>query len=179
MRGAMGAFAAQGADGKPVIYLNADWLKMGPDSTTIDRVLVEEIGHSLDVALNGKGDTPGDEGDAFATRLLGDTAADNARLAADDHATLNIDGVDVGVEEASITFKAAYQGTPSAWSLQASSITLTGQLDATAGTIKFISADPSAPYFAGNNVAGTLVYMDSGQRGAYDQWRHQPPVQDR
>lgn len=161
LRGAMGAFATQSENGTPVIYLNADWLAMGPSSEQVSRVLVEEIGHSFDAAINGSRDTAGDEGDAFAILLLGANFKDSQRLGLDDHATLIIDGVNVTVEEASATFKAVYQGTPSAWSLQASSLTLTGKLDAVANTIKFISADPTAPLFAGNNVAGTLVYTDS------------------
>jgi len=161
MAGAMGAFAAQGEKGTAVIYLNADWLQMGPNAAAIERVLVEEIGHSLDAVLNGSNDTAGDEGDAFAIQLLGTDAAGSARVGANDRAVLSIDGVQVQVEEASVTFKAAYQGTPSAWSLQASSITLTSQLAAASGNIKFISADPSALYYAGNNVAGNLTYTDN------------------
>ena len=117
LRGALGAFAAQGENGTPVIYLNADWLQMGPDTATIARVLAEEIGHSFDAVLN-RNDTPGDEGDAFATQLFGGNPTDSQRLADSDQAILTIDGTPVSVEEASVTFKAVYQGTPSAWSLQ-------------------------------------------------------------
>lgn len=161
LQGAMAAFSASGTEGTAVIYLNADWLGMQPDTDTLARVLVEEIGHSFDAVLNGPSDTLGDEGDGFAIAVLGGNEFDLQRLSVDDHATLAIDGLQVEVEESSVTFSAIYEGTPSAWSLQASSLTLTDQIDAVAGTIKFISADPAALYFDGNNIAGTLIYVDS------------------
>jgi hypothetical protein len=114
LEGALAAFSASGSNGVATIYLNSDWLALGPTSETVSRVLVEEIGHSLDAAINGQADTAGDEGDAFASRLLGSTTADSQRLTQDDHAVLTLDGKSVAVEEASATFKALYQGTPSA-----------------------------------------------------------------
>ncbi|MGZ5070796.1 MAG: VCBS domain-containing protein, partial [Methylobacter sp.] len=79
---------------------------------------------------------------------------------------IDANSIDLGAtgwdgELATASFKAIYQGTPSAASLQASNITLSSKLDANASSIKFISADPSTTYFSGNNVAGKLVYTDS------------------
>ena len=79
---------------------------------------------------------------------------------------LDVKTIDFGTtgwdgEMASAPFKAVYQGTPSAWSVQAQNLTLTSQLNATAGSINFISTNPSDPLFSGNNVAGTLYYKDN------------------
>jgi hypothetical protein len=62
--GAQGAYAA--STGK--IYLNADWL-LTADQAWIQRVLTEELGHSLDTQLNLM-DTPGDEGEAVSELLM-------------------------------------------------------------------------------------------------------------
>lgn len=161
MIGAMGAFAETGTNGRPVIYINSDWLALAPDSQFISRVLAEEFGHSLDFALNGTQDTVGDEGFKFALELFGSDGIDTSRMNEDDHETLKVRGVDVSVEEASVTFAGAYQGTPSAWSLEASSIKLTSKINANSSDIKFISSDPTAQYFSGNNVAGSLVYINA------------------
>ncbi|NBR07031.1 MAG: hypothetical protein EBT92_14880 [Planctomycetes bacterium] len=161
MAGAMGAFAGVGYNGKPVIYINADWLSLNPDSTFVSRVLAEEFGHSLDFSLNSTQDTAGDEGFKFALELFGIEGIDTSRLEADDHETLRVHGAEILVEEASVTFQAAYMGTPSAWSLEASSIKLTSKVNAILNGIKFISGDPNAQYFSGNNVAGSLVYSNS------------------
>lgn len=161
MIGAMGAYAETGTNGKSVIYINSDWLALAPDSQFISRVLSEEFGHSLDFALNGTKDTVGDEGFKFALELFGSDGIDTSRLNENDHETLKVHGIDVSVEEASVTFAGAYQGTPSAWSLEASSIKLTSKINANSSDIKFISSDPTAQYFSGNNVAGSLVYINA------------------
>lgn len=77
MQGALGAFAAQGPLGTPVIYLNQDWMTRVADTPEVVRVLVEELGHSIDHALNPDGDTAGDEGQRFASAILPDLAAES------------------------------------------------------------------------------------------------------
>jgi hypothetical protein len=63
--GAQGAYA----DSTDTIYLNADWLLTATEEQ-IQKVLTEELGHSLDDQLN-LGDTKGDEGELFSAILLG------------------------------------------------------------------------------------------------------------
>ncbi|HYD82106.1 MAG TPA: Ig-like domain-containing protein, partial [Paucimonas sp.] len=160
--GVFAAFAARGPDGTPAIFVNRDWLAAQPSAAAVNRILLEEIGHSLDAALNGNRDTRGDEGEAFAAAVLGlePGAADRLRIAGeDDRSTILIDGRAYEVEEAAITFSGAYQGTPSSWSQEANQI---ANVAALAGSkFKFTSADPGTPYFSGNNVAGTLSYVDA------------------
>ncbi len=168
--GVFGAFAANGPDGQPTIFINGDWLAGNPSQDAVNRVLTEEFGHALDHALNGNRDTAGDEGEAFASTVSGFELSDADRLriaSEDDHSTIYIDGRAYEVEEAAITFSGVYQGTPSSWSQEANQI---GNVVAIDGTkFKFTSADPNAPYFSGNNVSGTLTYVDSnGQTKSVD-----------
>lgn len=70
LNGVWGAFAQQGPDGQPVIYLNAEWLaSAGTSAQDVSRVLAEEWGHFLDTQLNGSVDTQGDEGEAFSAAV--------------------------------------------------------------------------------------------------------------
>jgi hypothetical protein len=69
LQGALGAFAAQGPQGTPVIYLNAQYVQSSTAEAT-NAVLLEELGHAIDHALNGDVDSPGDEGHAFASLVL-------------------------------------------------------------------------------------------------------------
>ncbi|MFI3157998.1 MAG: VCBS domain-containing protein, partial [Methylococcaceae bacterium] len=160
--GVLGAFAAQGPNGAPTIFINKDWLSTNPTTETVSRILIEEFGHSLDSKLNGKIDTTGDEGEAFASAVMNFdlSDADRTRIASeDDHSTIYLDGQAYEVEDAAITFTKVYQGTPSSWSQEAQNITTNAS--AVVGTnFKFVSADPGTLYFSGNNVSGNLVYTD-------------------
>lgn len=62
--GAQGAYA----DSTDTIYLNADWLLTATEEQ-IQKVLTEELGHSLDDQLNLV-DTKGDEGEYFSYQLF-------------------------------------------------------------------------------------------------------------
>lgn len=70
MGGARGGYAHTAPDGRERIYLNSGWLQTA-SSQQILAVLVEEVGHAIDRRLNQERDTPGDEGEIFAARLLG------------------------------------------------------------------------------------------------------------
>jgi multidrug resistance efflux pump len=100
--GALGAYAQEGAGGRPVIYLNADWLAdSATTSADVTRVLVEEIGHRIDHAINGDRDTAGDEGDAFAAEIFGTGHSIRSEAATlSDHRLLTIDGREIPVETA-------------------------------------------------------------------------------
>jgi len=163
LQGAMGSFAAHGPDGRPVIYLNADWAGHA-DAPALTRVLVEEFGHRIDAAVNGARDSAGDEGEAFAASVLHFDLSDGerARIAAeDDHATLLIDGHAVEVEQAAITFNQVFKVTPTSPSVQANGFTT--DASALAGSnFRFSSGNPADPLFSGNNVTGTVSYLDGG-----------------
>jgi hypothetical protein len=99
--GANGAFAA--ATNK--IYLSKDILTGDLTNTTaVEDVILEEIGHSIDVLVNAV-DAPGDEGEIFAGVVQGKTfdAADLARLKAEDDSTkINLSGSDISIEMSQI-----------------------------------------------------------------------------
>lgn len=109
---AMGAFAAQGPDGNPVIYLNADWLRGETAPSDIARVLVEEIGHSIDARLNPTADTAGDEGELFAataTSMASLTQDNRTRIQQeDDHGFITVQGQVLNIEKAEYTAVNAY-----------------------------------------------------------------------
>jgi hypothetical protein len=71
LQGALAAFAAAGADGKPVIYFNRDWVQTGTSTEAMSRVLIEEMGHAIDQRLNAGEDTAGDEGELFTAAVTG------------------------------------------------------------------------------------------------------------
>ncbi|PKN16084.1 MAG: hypothetical protein CVU66_02215, partial [Deltaproteobacteria bacterium HGW-Deltaproteobacteria-23] len=150
-----------GPSGEATIFINSDWLTSTPSQLAISRVLIEELGHSFDYALNGGQDTAGDEGEAFVSKVMNfDLSAETVeRIAAEnDHARIYLDGISYEIEEASLTFNHVYLGTPSSNSEEASSITLTTELTGTG--FKFTSGGAST--FSGNNVSGDILqYTDS------------------
>ena len=71
LKGAKGAYTSLDHSTQTErIYLNADWIGQGVSSLAIAFVLLEESGHSLDNRLNGELDSQGDEGEAFANKVL-------------------------------------------------------------------------------------------------------------
>jgi autotransporter-associated beta strand protein/VCBS repeat-containing protein len=105
--GAFAAYAASGHTGSERIYMNADKLNNGLlDVTLATSALLEEFGHALDWRLNGAADSPGDEGQLFAAEVSGMVLTTEQRAlidAEDDTAVLMIDGVEVLVEQFSVT----------------------------------------------------------------------------
>ena len=87
------------------IYLATELLDSG-DTTTVTRVLLEEIGHYLDAQGNSI-DAPGDEGAIFAALVLG-TELDSNQLALlqteADTATVTIDGESLDIEQMRIIY---------------------------------------------------------------------------
>ncbi|MEB3235633.1 MAG: hypothetical protein VKM98_09415, partial [Cyanobacteriota bacterium] len=109
MGNAAAAYAAEGADGGPTIYINGDWLQNVSDER-LRLVLLEEIGHAFDRELNGKMDTTGDEGEKFALLFRGTSLSDEelARINNDhDQTTLIIDGRSISVELSTPVLNAA------------------------------------------------------------------------
>jgi VCBS repeat-containing protein len=118
LQGAKGAFSIQGTTGQATIYLNSDWLAGNPsaeiggaDSASIQKVLVEELGHFLDAKLNDGLDTAGDEGEIFSRYIVDGTNPLSISFLnnQNDQITLEIDGQTVKVELASFSFVGAYK----------------------------------------------------------------------
>ena len=104
---AVAAFAANGPNGKPTIFVNPYWMGL-LDNQDIADVLVEELGHWMDNVLNPEQDTAGDEGQVFASRVNGyDTTFSN--ISQSDAGWVVLDGKAYAAEFASYTFATAYQ----------------------------------------------------------------------
>jgi len=98
------AFSSLGTTASPTIYLNREWLESRDPSLMI-RVLLEEIGHTIDHHLNGNRDSRGDEGELFARQLLGesiDAGTKQQILGQNDAGTITVDGQLISVEFASL-----------------------------------------------------------------------------
>ncbi len=108
LQGALAAYAPQGPEGAPVIFVNRDWLAV-LDAQQVSRLLLEEYGHHLDHMLNQGLDTSGDEGQRFAAVVNGLDTGTPGFAADDDHATLQLDGASIDVEFATLTFSNAYE----------------------------------------------------------------------
>nr|WP_321482738.1 VCBS domain-containing protein [uncultured Cohaesibacter sp.] len=104
---AIAAYASEGPDDSPTIFINSGWLDMF-DSEEVTRVLVEEVGHAIDDYLNPDADTAGDEGEAFAAALLGTDAREGFAIGVETGQAF-VDGVAYDVEFASFKFVNAYQ----------------------------------------------------------------------
>ncbi|MFM8524656.1 MAG: Ig-like domain-containing protein, partial [Cyanobacteriota bacterium] len=109
MNGALGGYSPTGEGNAPTIYLNADLLSGAAGSAALERVLLEEIGHHFDRLLNGDRDTAGDEGQLFASRVLGDVLS-ASQLAAirseNDLGVVQVGGRQVIVENATTAITA-------------------------------------------------------------------------
>jgi VCBS repeat-containing protein len=118
LNGALAAYAAVGHTGSERIYVNADKITSGVfDLQLLTAALLEEFGAAMDRRLNGGADSPGDEGQLFAAQLTGVvlSAAERALIdAEDDTAVLTIEGVQVLVEEATISGTGIQVGTDTA-----------------------------------------------------------------
>ncbi len=107
---AMAAFTPQGPNGQPTIFINPYWVGMFDDADVV-RILVEEMGHAIDAQLNPSADTPGDEGEAFADRVIDGSLNQEqsaALLTQNDHGQVLVNGVSYEVEFASLNFVNAY-----------------------------------------------------------------------
>jgi serralysin len=98
--GAMGGYAAV----SNTIYLSADFLKANQKNPqAIAKVLLEEIGHSIDARLN-PADSAGDEGEIFSA-LVNNRPLSVKELAAlksqNDHKVVTLNGKSVAIEQAS------------------------------------------------------------------------------
>ena len=110
LQGALGAFSGHGTTATPTIYLNREWVRYSASTESLTRVLVEEIGHSIDYFINAGRDTQGDEGEMFSNLVTGSpvSSAESQRLQQEnDFVSLLIDGQTVQAEQAGNTFDVA------------------------------------------------------------------------
>ena len=168
IKGALAAYAAQGPDGEPVIYLNRDWLGV-LDATQVTKLLVEEYGHHLDHLLNPGGDTAGDEGQRFAAEVNGDDTSGLGFAADDDHATLAVEGRSTDVEFATLTFANAYKvnTTTTPAGKEANSH---DYINSPLGQVQVTDATNSR-FFSGNDVSATALTIGAN---TYYGWISRP-----
>lgn len=171
MKGAMGAFSAEGTSQKPTIYLNTDWLNTGISSFDVTKVLLEEYGHYLDSKYSSS-DRVGDEGELFANIVLGSkiSTSDLMRIMTEnDHNTIDDNGKIVAVEQATVYFNQIYKAStlPRDGTYDIQDSPILGIQLVSGSAYRFVSSNPAdASYIGttiganGNNVAGNLVYID-------------------
>jgi VCBS repeat-containing protein len=168
-----GAYAAEGVDAIPTVYINADWME-GAGEDALTRVIIEEMGHSFDTVLNGEADTVGDEGERFAVVVTGGVL--DATVGTDnDHAIISVDGENIDVELASYRFVNVYKVN--------TETTVAGK---ESNTHDFIYTSLGAPTvndmtgnynFSGNDLSVTSINIDAngdGNSETYYGWISRP-----
>ncbi|WP_459465279.1 beta strand repeat-containing protein, partial [Aquirufa sp. OSTEICH-129A] len=123
MHGAMASYSSVGPDGRPRIYMNKEYSEgqgnfVYPEATDSQMIslLLQEYGHAMDDYLNGLEDSPGDEGDLFATTLLKLDVNDDyyqSILVRNDHNKIKVDGKTIHVEDAGVYLAQAWVATVS------------------------------------------------------------------
>lgn len=179
MQGAQGAYAQAREGQAERIYINADWINQGVRADWLSKVLLEEVGHALDVRLNGTVDSLGDEGQRFAIAATAQADKLDAVLqnkgVDDDHGLLSVDGHDVDVEfavapDVSLFFASGYMGTQGTNTNQADGIKTLSTLGITRAA--FVQTDVNGDGLfgdgggtQGNDLAGSLrLYLSNGTR---------------
>jgi hypothetical protein len=98
MAGALGGFTSAGPNGAETIFLNRSWLATA-SAPQIEAVLLEELGHALDLRLNGSQDSPGDEGERFSALIRGLTPSAST-ASENDQRWIQVDGSALLIEAA-------------------------------------------------------------------------------
>ncbi|MCP9779012.1 type VI secretion system tube protein Hcp, partial [Cyanobium sp. Tous-M-B4] len=106
LNGSYAAYTSSDPTGAERIYLNATWLESAT-AEQIEAVLLEELGHAIDIRLNGSADTAGDEGAIFSA-LLRDVTPAPAAYSENDQSVISIAGNSVPVEAAGIASEYKY-----------------------------------------------------------------------
>lgn len=177
LQGAYAAYSAEGPNQVATIFINEQWWSE-QSSQTRSAVMIEEIGHHIDRWLNGDDDTPGDEGEAFANAVLGQTPnfLDAARIAVENDAgTIWLDGEAYQVEQASFNFFKVYEvnkaTTPAGKESNSHDFIYT---DLGAPTF---SDDTNSRYFSGNDVSAiglNILDTTTGNTETFYGWISRP-----
>jgi hypothetical protein len=171
--GAMAAFTANGPSGGAEVFVNRQWLNGLATDADLLRVLVEELGHGLDAALNGERDSLGDEGELFAAHVLALPLEPSQRqriALEDDHALLWWGMNSVTVEQASFSIDASISDgrVQDASNTITGNVTLTSTETAVGGRLLVGSGtttyDDPTSFLNGDSLAGndTLTIKASG-----------------
>ena len=157
--GAQGAYAASTG----TIYLNEKWLLTASDEE-IQRVLTEELGHSLDAQFNQM-DTEGDEGEFFARTLIDKTEftyyEQQVVIRQEDSGTVIIADSEVPVENASFPLYVAYK-SPSSLIQPSSSATLWENAIGTQWSSTIVGSAGDDIYRATNYATGAIHAATNG-----------------
>ncbi len=153
---AIAAFASNGPEGKPTIFVNPFWMGL-MDDQDISNVLIEELGHWMDSVLNPGFDTPQDEGENFARVVVGQIDG-TSNVSASDAGWVTVDGVSYAVEFASFNFTNAYEMV---YDLNNNTNTSGGVVNAAIDTNeRWSDKEQNLHYFNVTNPLGTVRITD-------------------
>ncbi|MFY9160631.1 beta strand repeat-containing protein, partial [Aquirufa ecclesiirivi] len=177
MHGAMASYSSIGPDGRPRIYMNKEYSEgqgnfLYPDATDTQLIalLFQEYGHAIDDYLNGLEDSPGDEGDLFAVRVLKLDVTERyveTVLVRNDHNKIKVEGKDIFVEDAGVYLLEAWPATTASgggttWTTGAAKSTNTPlrlQTTTIANAWNASTASITATFFDGiTSIAGVVNY---------------------
>ncbi|MHA8068035.1 beta strand repeat-containing protein, partial [Aquirufa ecclesiirivi] len=177
MHGAMASYSSIGPDGRPRIYMNKEYsegqgnfLYPNATDTQLIALLFQEYGHAIDDYLNGLEDSPGDEGDLFAVRVLKLDVTERyveTVLVRNDHNKIKVEGKDIFVEDAGVYLLEAWPATTASgggttWTTGAAKSTNTPlrlQTTTVANAWNAVTASITATFFDGvTSITGVVNY---------------------
>uniref|UniRef100_UPI003138356C FG-GAP-like repeat-containing protein n=1 Tax=Synechococcus sp. UW140 TaxID=368503 RepID=UPI003138356C len=171
LSGNKGAYINAAPEGGERIYLNNDWLQSATPEQ-IEAVLLEEIGHAIDIRLNGQSDSPGDEGEVFSSLIRG-INPNPAATTENDQSLITINGHTVAIEASADTTAptgslGSYATTPaySAATTNPFGITNVGGGGYANPALADIDRDGDLDLFIGNLDGNTLLFTNTASSGA-------------
>ncbi|MHA8056046.1 hypothetical protein VR611_08880, partial [Aquirufa nivalisilvae] len=181
MHGAMASYSSIGPDGRPRIYINKEYSEgqgnfLYPDATDMQLIslLFQEYGHAIDDYLNGLDDSPGDEGDLFAVRVLKLDVTERyveTVLVRNDHNKIKVDGKDIFVEDAGVYLLEAWPATTASgggttWTTGAAKSTNTPlrlETSTISSAWNVVTGSISAIFWdGGTSISGTVNFQMTG-----------------
>ncbi|MCP9849484.1 VCBS repeat-containing protein, partial [Cyanobium sp. Morenito 9A2] len=130
-------------------------------------MLLEELGHAIDTRLNGRADSPGDEGERFSALLLGQQPS-TASLSENDQRLITVAGTAVAVEAAGDTSapRGALKFAPRFSTASVNPFGLTDVGTYSTPTLVDIDSDGDLDAFIGNFSGNTLFFRNNAPLGA-------------
>jgi len=159
LSGNKGAYTNSAPEGGECIYLNIDWLQSATPEQ-IEAVLLEEIGHAIDIRLNGQSDSPGDEGEIFSS-LIRSINPNPSATTENDQSLITIKGLTVAIEASAtvqVALSASANGNEADGSPVVFTFSRTGSTDAalSVGYQLFGSARAGSDY--SGSSTGTITF---------------------
>ncbi len=161
---AVAAFAANGPDGKPTIFVNPYWAGLLGNEDMVG-VIVEELGHWMDSVLNPGSDTDGDEGQRLADAVMGKETLSTRADADADSGWVQVDGVNYEVEFASFNFTTAYRLAPESPRYEAEKEQESDRFYGQSLGVASINDNTSQGTFSGNDVVVELTIAGTTYHG--------------